>query len=173
MASKSKKAEVGPPPELSPKHVQAILLLVAGKTKAETAAAVGVGPGTISDWVKIPAFIAYKSQIMADIVESVKAGLVAMGPRALSALGDVLDGTVTKQDEDGNPYEVKADPQHRLAAAKTILDRIGASEVKGVELTGKDGGPVRAVLVDELGAASDDALRSMVAAASVVTEPKP
>ena len=42
-----------------------------------------------------------------------------------------------------------------------------------LEVTGKDGGPVRTVLVDELGAASDDALRSLVAAASVVAEPKP
>jgi len=173
MASKQKKAEAGPAPELSPKHVQAILLLVSGKTKAETAATIGVSPGTISDWVKIPAFIAYKSQIMADIVESVKAGLVSMGPRALVALGDVLDGTTTREDSNGDPYEVKAEPQHRLAAAKTILDRSGLGEVKGVELTGANGGPVRTVLVDELGAASDEALRSLVTAAAVVAEPKP
>ena len=42
-----------------------------------------------------------------------------------------------------------------------------------MELTGANGGPVRTVLVDELGAASDEALRSLVTAATVVAEPKP
>lgn len=42
-----------------------------------------------------------------------------------------------------------------------------------LEVTGKDGGPVRTVLVDELGAASDDALRALVTASAVAAEPKP
>lgn len=42
-----------------------------------------------------------------------------------------------------------------------------------LEVTGKDGGPVRIATVDDLQTASDDALRSLVAAASVVAEPKP
>lgn len=152
----------------------AIEWLASGMSTKDTAAKIDVHSTTISTWrATVPEFVAAEHKAYDDAVAATRRRLRSLTARAVQALEDVLDGTVTKADEDGNPYEVKADPQHRIAAAKTILDRAGVTEIKGLELTGANGGPIRTTLVDELNTASDDALRALVTAAAVVAEPKP
>lgn len=176
----AKKPTQANPRESKPHHRltlqmrAAIEWLASGMSTKDTAAKIDVHSTTISTWrATLPEFVAAEHKAYDDAVAATRRRLRSLTARAVQALEEVLDGTVTKSDEDGNPYEVKADPQHRIAAAKTILDRAGVTEIKGLELTGANGGPIRTTLVDELNTASDDALRALVTAAAVVAEPKP
>jgi hypothetical protein len=149
----------------------AIEHIVSGKTDIETADIIGVTGPTISRWRNNnPTWAAAEIQAEDEAVARTRRRLRSLTARAVDAIAAVMDGKRT--DEDGNEH-FNADPQHRLAAAKTVLDRAGVGEVKGVELTGANGGPIRTTLVDELNTASDDALRALVTAAAVVAEPKP
>ena len=131
-------------PVLTARQRLAIEHIVSGKTDIETAAIIGVTGPTISRWRNLnPTWAAAERKAEDELVARTRRRLRTLTTRAVQALEEVMDGTVTKQDEDGNPFEVKADPQHRIAAAKTILDRAGVTEIKGVELTGANGAPVQ------------------------------
>lgn len=91
----------------------------------------------------------------------------AFAERVADAEGQFLQrhfGVVTKAAAEG---------EWRASVWLLSINRPAECSTKRVELTGANGGPVRTVLVDELGAASDEALRSLVTAATVVAEPKP
>ena len=149
----------------------AIEYLASGKTDVETASLLDLNANTISRWRRgNPVFAEAERTAEDEAVARTRRRLRSLTARAVDAIAAVMDGKRT--DEDGNEH-FNADPQHRLAAAKTVLDRAGVGEVKGVELTGANGGPIRTTLVDELNTASDDALRALVTAAAVVAEPNP
>lgn len=124
----------------------AIVRHVAGETDQDIQRALGWGPNRISRWrcaedgVYAAAEREAEDREVARVVDNARRRLRRAAPRAVDTVLDVMDGTI--EDEDGNVVH-KADPQHRLAAAKTVLDRSGVGEVKGVELTGANGAPVQ------------------------------
>lgn len=144
----------------------AIEHIVSGKTDIEAAEIIGVTGPTISRWRNLnPTWAAAERKAEDEAVARVRRRIRTLTARAVRTLEDVMDGTVTRTDEDGNPYEARADPQHRIAAAKTLLDRAGVVEVKGVEVTGKDGGAIvvgslTGLSFDELVALADGAPES-------------
>jgi len=152
----------------------AIARHVAGESDTAIQHALGWGPNRISRWrcaddgVYAAAEREAEDAEVARVVENARRRLKRATPRAVETMLDVMDGTI--EDEDGN-VKHKAEPQHRLAAAKAVLDRSGVGEIKGLELTGANGGPVRTVLVDELAAASDEALRQLAAGATLTGKP--
>jgi len=151
---------------------QAIEYLASGKTDAETADALGMTRSTVTRWRNLnPVFAEAERTAEDEAVARTRRRLRSLTARAVDTIAAVMDGK--HADPLTGEERHNADPQHRLAAAKTVLDRAGVSELKGVELTGANGGPIRTALVDELNTASDDALRALVTAAAVVADSKP
>ena len=120
--------------------------LALGMTKTLAAKAACVDRNTPDDWCERDAEYAAK-------VEE------AMGSRLMRHFG-----TVTKAAQKGD-----------WRASVWLLSVLHPEECgkQRVEVTGKEGGPIRITSVDELQTASDDALRALVTAAAVVSEPKP
>lgn len=121
---------------------QAIEYLASGLTDIQTAAELGLSVNTISRWrCGNPVFDAAERKAEDEAVARTRRRLRSLTARAVDTIASVMDGKRT--DPATGEESFNADPQHRLAAAKTVLDRAGVGEVKGVELTGKDGGALR------------------------------
>lgn len=160
MATKSRKQpQREPPPDATPDPIEpspfsreqllAAEYSAAGWTDIKIAEHLGISNGTISRWRNhLPGWAALERHALDEFVAHQRRRLRAHSGRAVDTVLNVMDGTTTIMDRDGNPVEVKADPQHRLAAAKTVLDRAGVTEIKGVEVTGKDGGPLHVVTAE-------------------------
>lgn len=130
--------------ELSVDQRQAVEYLASGKTDAETADILGLNQNTISRWRhRNPAWAAAERAAEDEAVARTRRRLRALTARAVDTIAAVMDGK--RVDPATGEEFFHADPQHRLAAAKTVLDRAGVGEIKGLEVTGKEGG---AIVVD-------------------------
>lgn len=128
--------------ELSVDQRQAVEYLASGKTDAETADILGLNQNTISRWRhRNPAWAAAERAAEDEAVARTRRRLRALTARAVDTIAAVMDGK--RVDPATGEESFNADPQHRLAAAKTVLDRAGVVEIKGLEVTGKEGGPVQ------------------------------
>lgn len=146
MARKTDPTDPNDRQGLTVRQALAAELTGSGKTDGEAAEIVGIDPTTISKWRhNLPGWAEAEADAERRYLAAARRRLKGIVGRAIDTVADVMDGTT--EDEDGN-VRFKADPQHRLAAAKTILDRAGVVETKGVELTGASGGPVRIESVD-------------------------
>jgi hypothetical protein len=149
----------------------AIEHLASGKTDVETASLLDLNANTISRWRRgNPIFSDAERAAEDEAVARTRRRLRSLTARAVDTIASVMDGKRT--DPATGEESFNADPQHRLAAAKTVLDRAGVAELKGVELTGANGGPValdvRATLLEAAKGLTDAELFPEEAA-----EPKP
>ena len=98
---------------LTPAQSSAVLLLVAGRTDAETAGELGVHRCTVSQWKNHhPAFIAELNRTRDSVNAELSDRLRVLASAALRAIGDALES---------------GDPAARTAAAFEVLKRVPLS----------------------------------------------
>jgi len=109
-------AERSPPPKLTPEQLNAIDLLIFGKTDKEVAESIGVGRNTISKWYKNAFFIAELNARREELWKDAKLRLKSLAHEA----ADVLSNGLHSSDE-----------KVAIASAVHILKTVGLyGEVK-------------------------------------------
>lgn len=99
-------------PQIRPEHLRVVALRLQGKRWSEIAVDLGVRRETVWEWRRDnPEIDELIRQESADLIESVKAGLTALGPEAVVTLGEEM----RLPSEEGGT---------RLTAAKYVLEQL-------------------------------------------------
>lgn len=128
---KPAKATHEPRATLTPKQRLAVELLAGGQTVIATAShpSIDVDRGTVREWRALPHFRAALDAAIDDIASEAR-------DRTKASMSDVVETWR------GILLDDEADNKDRIRAGEALADRGGLVPVKGVELTGKDGGAV-------------------------------
>ena len=121
-----------------------------GISDAAIGRTLNVARGTVSRWWKLDHVIAYMDEQRATIdaarrpVEEKARSFEELGRLAEDALYKILTGRECFEGESksGDVYTYPAPPAVVLGAAKTVLSKL-RPDLKAMEHTGKDGGPIR------------------------------
>ncbi|MCI0580502.1 MAG: hypothetical protein L0332_23425 [Chloroflexi bacterium] len=116
--------------DLSPKQRQAIQSLLAGRTKSQTAAGVGVTRRTLSRWLADPTFRAALSAATDDALANAARRLAAALDDAVAVLAEVMSN---KDARDPDRLRAAGLVIHRgldLIQQKELIERIAALEAK-------------------------------------------
>jgi hypothetical protein len=105
--------------KLSPKQVQAIVLLAAGTTSRAAAEELSISPQTISEWKRNPAFIAQLNDLQVSAIDAARTKIQQAASDAVDALRELVG--------DGE------NPEIRRKAANDIL-RLAGFEPSSREL---------------------------------------
>jgi hypothetical protein len=117
-------------PQLSPKQQQAIQSLLNGRTKSQTAAAVGVTPRTLSRWLADPTFHATLAAPANAAIANAAQRLAGSLDDAVAVLAEVM---ADKDARDQDRLRAAGLVIHRgldLIQQKQLIERIAALEAR-------------------------------------------
>jgi hypothetical protein len=125
MARSTALARREEPAPLTPEQAQAAGLVALGRRSGEVVQAVGITPGELAQWRRMPAFVAAVNAQLADAQESTRQRLRGLAGDAL----DVVEAALT---EAATPGEI------RLKLAVKVLELVGAGDLAKREIGSAD-----------------------------------
>ena len=117
-------------PELSSKQRQAIQSLLAGCTKSQTAAAVGVTPRTLSRWLADPTFRAALTTATDDALANAAHRLAGTLDDAVTVLTEVMTNKDARDPDRLRAADLVIHRGLDLIQQKQLIERIAALEAK-------------------------------------------
>jgi transposase-like protein len=117
-------------PQLSPKQQLALQSLLAGRTKSQTAAAVGVTPRTLSRWLADPAFHAALTNTADEAIANAADRLADALDSAVAVLAEVMANQDARDPDRLRAADLVIHRGLDLIQQKQLIERIAALEAK-------------------------------------------
>jgi len=120
------------------RRMQAAAMIAAGMKQEAVARELGVNAHTVSCWANEPAVREQVVKLRAENIERVRASLERVGVNAVQTYNDILRQATTPRKAGGQDFRAKGDVlRAAVAAADSVLDRIGVKRETRVEHAGK------------------------------------